>query len=96
MGRIESVTCNYHFDNCSLDYAIPYYAIPFSLRCNDTTMLIDQGLVDRTQALLSDFNNLLDHNPAVNGELRVKLSKAELCLFKIASLMQETVDMQNT
>lgn len=58
-------------------------------------MLIDQGLVDRTQALLSDFNNLLDHNPEVNGELRVKLSKAELCLFKIASLMQDTVDMQD-
>lgn len=55
-------------------------------------MKITQDLVDRTQALLSDFNLLLDHNPEVDGELRVKLSKAELCLFKIASLMQEQVD----
>ena len=58
-------------------------------------MKITQDLVDRTQALLSDFNDLLDHNPEVNGELRVKLSKAELCLFKIATLMQESVDKQN-
>lgn len=58
-------------------------------------MKIDQGLVDRTQALLSDFNMLLDHNPEVDGELRVKLAKAELCLFKIAELMQKTVDKQN-
>lgn len=58
-------------------------------------MKIDQGLVDRTQALLSDFNLLLDHNPEVDGELRVKLAKAELCLFKIAELMQKTVDKQN-
>lgn len=58
-------------------------------------MKIDQGLVDRTQALLSDFNLLLDHNPEVDGELRVKLAKAELCLFKIASLMQEQVDKQD-
>lgn len=58
-------------------------------------MKIDQGLVDRTQALLSDFNDLLDHNPEVDGELRVKLAKAELCLFKIAELMQKTVDKQD-
>jgi hypothetical protein len=57
-------------------------------------MKITQDLVDRTQALLSDFNDLLDHNPEVGGELRVKLSKAELCLFKIAQLMQKTVDEQ--
>jgi len=57
-------------------------------------MKINQDLVDRTQALLSDFNDLLDHDPEVNGELRVKLSKAELCLFKIAELMQKTVDNQ--
>ena len=57
-------------------------------------MKLTQNLVDRTQALLSDFNDLLDHNPEVNGELRAKLSKAELCLFKIASLMQESVDKQ--
>ena len=58
-------------------------------------MKITQDLVDRTQALLSDFNDLLDHNPEVKGELRVKLSKAELCLFKIAELMQKTVDEQD-
>lgn len=58
-------------------------------------MKIDQGLVDRTQALLSDFNDLLDHNPEVDGELRVKIAKAELCLFKIAELMQKTVDKQD-
>lgn len=57
-------------------------------------MKIDQELVDRTQALLSDFNELLDHNPAVDGELRIKLAKAELCLFKIANLMQETVEKE--
>ena len=58
-------------------------------------MKITQDLVDRTQALLSDFNDLLDHNPEVDGELRVKLAKAELCLFKIASIMQAQVDNQN-
>ena len=58
-------------------------------------MKIDQDLVDRTQALLSDFNELLDHNPEVSGELRVKLAKAELHLFKIAQLMQKTVDNQD-
>lgn len=57
-------------------------------------MKITQDLVDRTQALLSDFNLLLDHNPEVDGELRVKLAKAELHLFKIAQLMQKTVDIQ--
>ena len=58
-------------------------------------MKISQDLVDRTHALLSDFNDLLDHNPEVDGELRVKLAKAELCLFKIAELMQKTVDEQD-
>ena len=59
-------------------------------------MKINQGLVDRTQALLSDFKYLLDHDPEVTGELRVKLSKAELCLFKIASLMQDQVDKRDS
>jgi hypothetical protein len=57
-------------------------------------MKIDQDLVDRTQALLGDFKYLLDHDPEVSGELRVKLAKAELHLFKIASLMQGQVDRQ--
>ena len=55
-------------------------------------MKINQELVDRTSTLLNDFAYLLDHDPEVSGELRVKLAKAELCLFKIASLMQEQVD----
>lgn len=55
-------------------------------------MKINQDLVDRTNILLNDFKYLLDHDPEVSGELRVKLAKAELCLFKIASLMQEQVD----
>ena len=55
-------------------------------------MNIDQALVDRTTALLADVERLLDQCPPISGELRVKLSKAELCLFKLASLMQEEVD----
>ena len=58
----------------------------------DQGIRIDQGLVDRTQALLSDFTYHLDHDSMVDGELRVKLAKAELCLFKVASLMQKMVD----
>lgn len=57
-------------------------------------MKITQDLVDRTQNLLRDFEHLLDHDPEVTGELRVKLAKAELCLFKIAELMQDTVDIE--
>ncbi len=55
-------------------------------------MKINQTLVDRTYHLLDDFAYLLDHDPEVSGELRAKLAKAELCLFKIASLMQDQVD----
>ena len=55
-------------------------------------MKISQELVDRTETLLRDFEYLLDHDPEVTGELRVKLSQAELCLFKIAKLMQRQVD----
>lgn len=55
-------------------------------------MKINQELVDRTHTLLNDYANLLDHDPEVSGELRVKLAKAELCLFKIASIMQVQVD----
>lgn len=57
-------------------------------------MKITQDLVDRTNSLLSDFEYLLDHSPEVSGELRVKLAKAELHLFKIAELMQKAVDTQ--
>ena len=59
-------------------------------------MKINQQLVDRTQTLLNDFKYLLDHDPEVTGELRVKLAKAELCLFKIASLMQDQVDKRDS
>ena len=55
-------------------------------------MKINQELVNRTHTLLDDYSYLLDHDPEVSGELRSKLAKAELCLFKIASLMQEQVD----
>ena len=72
-------------------YSLP----PDAIVIHGTQMKITQDLVDRTQALLSDFNDLLDHNPEVDGELRVKLAKAELCLFKIASIMQAQVDKQN-
>lgn len=57
-------------------------------------MKITQGLVDRTQDLLHSFECLLDHDPQVSGELRTKLAAAELCLFKIASLLQEEVDAE--
>lgn len=58
----------------------------------DQGIRIDEGLVQRTQDLLRDFTYHLDHDPTVDGELRVKMSKAELCLFKVAQLMQKIVD----
>ena len=58
----------------------------------DQGIRIDQGLVDRTQDLLRDFTYHLDHDSMVDGELRVQLAKAELCLFKVASLMQKMVE----
>lgn len=58
----------------------------------DQGIRIDEGLVQRTQDLLRDFTYHLDHDSTVDGELRVKMSKAELCLFKVAELMQKIVD----
>ena len=58
----------------------------------DQGIRIDAGLVYRTNELLKDFTYHLDHNPDVDGELRVKMAKAELCLFKVASLMQTLVE----
>ena len=55
-------------------------------------MKVTQGLVDRTQDLLRSFECLLDQDPQLSGELRIKLATAELCLFKIAALMQKEVD----
>jgi len=43
-------------------------------------------------ALLRSYQCLLNDNPDIAGQLRVKLATAELCLFKIAALMQEEVD----
>lgn len=55
-------------------------------------MKITQDLVNRTQDILRSYECLLDSGEQINGELRVKLAAAELCLFKIAKLMQKEVD----
>lgn len=55
-------------------------------------MRITQDLVNRTQDLLRSYECLLNDNSNIGGQLRVKLATAELCLFKIASLMQAEVD----
>lgn len=59
-------------------------------------MKVTQGLVDRTQDLLRSFECLLDQDSQMPGELRVKLQTAELCLFKIATLMQKEVDAEQS
>jgi hypothetical protein len=55
-------------------------------------MKITPELVTRTNDLLSDYQSMLDNNPEVSGELRVKLASAELCLYKIAKLMNKELE----
>lgn len=55
-------------------------------------MKMSQDLVNRTQDLLRSYECLLNDNLDIAGQLRVKLATAELCLFKIAALMQAEVD----
>ena len=45
-------------------------------------------LVQKTNELKSEFSRLLDSNET-QGELRVKLAKAELLLHKIEKLLRE-------
>ena len=55
-------------------------------------MKIERELVDRTRSLLSCYENLLDSETPVSSHLRVKLTQAELCLFKVALLLEKEVD----
>jgi hypothetical protein len=52
-------------------------------------MKITQDIVSKTSHLLDDYTKILDNNPEVSGELRVKLAIAELILYKIAKLMNK-------
>lgn len=55
-------------------------------------MKITHDLVVRTQSLLQDYTTMLDDNPEVSGELRVKLATAELILYKIGKLMSKELE----
>jgi hypothetical protein len=50
-------------------------------------------LVDATTKLRDTYTSILDNlDDPVDGELRVKLARAELILNKISKLMQENIN----
>lgn len=56
-------------------------------------MKITQELVDATVKLRDTYAAILDNfDDPVDGELRVKLSRAKLILNKISKLMQENIN----
>jgi hypothetical protein len=54
--------------------------------------MIPRDLDKRVVQLRDEFCSLLDTDTCIDGELRVKLAKAELVLNKIAKLLKEKVD----
>jgi hypothetical protein len=54
--------------------------------------MIPKDLDQRVTQLRDEFCYLLDTDCEIGGELRVKLTKAELVLNKIAKLLKEKLD----
>jgi hypothetical protein len=57
--------------------------------------MTDQAFAQRVLAMRDEMASILDSN-ITNGELRVKLAKAELVLNKIARLVEEDLKTENS